>query len=87
MTLRITATVLWFAAGWSAVGMLAGIMGMPSSLAMVGGIATAMIVWLDPGGRLLGRAKATRRVRPINEVAAELDQQAGRGSVEVRERA
>ena len=77
MKVRTLSTMLWFITGWSATGFVVGVLALPSSLALVGGIATAMIVWFDPTGRLWGQAKPTRRVRPIEEVAAELDSQAG----------
>ena len=77
MKVRTLSTVLWFVAGWSATGFVVGVLALPSPLAMVGGIAVATIVWFDPSGRMWGQAKPTRRVRPIEEVAAELDSQAG----------
>jgi hypothetical protein len=77
MKVRTLSTMLWFITGWSATGFVVGVLALPSSLAMVGGIAIAMIVWFDPSGRLWGKAKPQRRVRPIEEVAAELDSQAG----------
>jgi hypothetical protein len=90
MKLRITATVLWFLVGWSGVGMLAGLLALPPAVAAVGGIATAMFVWFDPTGRLWPRPNVVRRVRPADEVAAELDErarQAPADSVEAVERA
>ena len=86
MKVRTVATVLWFVTGWSGAGIVVGLMGLPSSLALVGGIATAMAVWFDPTGRIWGRAPQ-RRVRPIEEVAAELDQRARGAGVEAAERA
>lgn len=83
--IRVAATILWFMAAWSAAGLLVGLAGLPSAVASVGGIAVAMVVWFDPTGRLWPRA-ATRRVRPVEEVAAELEQ-ASRGSLEAVKRA
>jgi hypothetical protein len=73
---RNLATVLWFLAGWSGGGMLVGIMELPSLLAFAPGLLLAGLVRWDPAGLLWGRA-ATRRVRPINELADQLDRQAG----------
>ena len=74
---RNLATVLWFLAGWSLGGLLVGFMGLPSLLALVPGVLIAGLVRWDPAGMLWTRRTTTRRVRPINEVAAELDRQAG----------
>jgi hypothetical protein len=75
---RNLATVLWFLAGWSFGGLFAGIMGMPSMLAFVPALLLAGLVRWDPTGVLWTRqVTTTRRVRPINEVAEELDRKAG----------
>ena len=74
---RNLATVLWFLAGWSGGGLLTGIMEMPSVLAFVPGILAAGLVRWDPTGVLWTRPVTTRRVRPINEVAEELDRKSG----------
>lgn len=73
MSKRTLAVVLWFLAGWSAGGLLVGLMGMPSIVAFVPGILLAGLVWWDPTHALWSRPATVRRVRPINEVAAELD--------------
>lgn len=76
MKKRNLATVLWFLAGWSAGGLLVGIMGLPSVLAFVPGVLIAGLVRWDPAGWLWTRPATQRRVRPINELADELDRQA-----------
>jgi hypothetical protein len=68
--------MLWFAAGWSAAGLVVGFAGLPSSWALLGGLVAAAIVRWEPTGRLWGTQPA-RRIRPIEEVAAELDGQTG----------
>ena len=78
MKVRIVATALWFAAGWSAASFFVGLIGLPLPLALVGGAAAAAVVWWDPNGRLFGARQ--RRVRPIDEVAAELAEQAAKGT-------
>lgn len=85
MKVRALATMLWFIAGWSAAGFFTALSGMPQAVAVVGGLAVAMFVWFDPSGRLWGRAPQQRRIRPADEVAAELDEQAARGSREAAE--
>ncbi|HXG26388.1 MAG TPA: hypothetical protein VNL94_06005 [Candidatus Binatia bacterium] len=80
--LRVVGTVMWFVAAWSGAGFFAGIAGLPSALALVAALLVAMIVWFDPTGRIWGQPRPTRRVRPIEDVAAELDQRAGRGAAE-----
>lgn len=76
VNVRNLSTVLWFAAGWSGAGLVIGFLGLPSWWAMVGGLVAAAIVRWEPTGRLWG-TQPTRRIRPIEEVAAELDTQAG----------
>ncbi len=73
---RNLATVLWFLAGWSLGGLVVGLMGLPSLLAFVPGVLIAGLVRWDPTGLLWTRPAAQRRVRPINELADELDRQA-----------
>lgn len=76
MNVRNLSTVLWFAAGWSGTGLLVGFLGLPNSWALLGGLVVAAAVRWEPTGRLWG-TQPLRRVRPIEEVAAELDGQAG----------
>ena len=85
MNVRNLSTVLWFLAGWSGTGLVVGFLGMPSSWALLGGLAAAALVRWEPSGRLWG-ASGTRRVRPIEEVAAELDAQAGTAATPAGER-
>ena len=72
MNVRNLSTALWFLAGWSGAGLVVGFLALPSSWALVGGLAAAALVRWEPSGRLWG-VQAQRRVRPIEEVAAELD--------------
>ena len=60
-------------------------MALPTFLAPLGGVAAAALVRWEPSGRLWG-VKPTRRVRPIEEVAAELDAQAAPAGAHARER-
>src|SRR5919107_1522003 len=85
VNVRNLSTVLWFLAGWSAAGLVVGFLALPSALAMLGGLAAAALVRWEPSGRLWG-VQATRRVRPIEEVAAELDAQTGASASAARER-
>jgi hypothetical protein len=77
MNVKNLSTLLWFLAGWSGFGLLVGFTDLPTSWALLGGLATAAVVRWDPTGLLWDRPVATRRVRPIEEVAAELDVKAG----------
>jgi hypothetical protein len=80
MNKRNLAAVLWFLAGWSGGGLLT-IFGLPSIAAVVPGLLLGGIVLLDPVGWFSPRRPATKRViRPINDVAAELDRKAERWS-------
>ena len=82
--MRNLSTVLWFLAGWSGAGLVVGFMALPTSWALLGGLAAAALVRWEPSGRLWGSTQ--RRVRPIEEVAAELDAQAGTSATPARER-
>lgn len=75
MNKRNVATVLWFIAGWSLGGIVTGLMVMPSILAVVPGVLIAGLIRWDPAG-VLWPQTAKRRIRPINEFAAELDERA-----------
>jgi hypothetical protein len=74
MNVRNLSTVLWFFAGWSGAGLVVGFLAMPTWFALLGGLAAAALVRWEPSGRLWD-AQAQRRVRPIEDVAAELDGQ------------
>lgn len=74
MNVRNLSTVLWFFAGWSGAGLVVGFLAMPTWWALLGGLAAAALVRWEPSGRLWG-GQARRRVRPIEELAAELDGQ------------
>jgi hypothetical protein len=73
MNVKNLSTLLWFLAGWSGAGLLVGFLDLPSSWALLGGLVVAAAVRWDPTGLLWNRPVASRRVRPIEEVAAELD--------------
>ena len=73
MNKRNLASILWFLAGWEAGGLLVGIMGLPWLLAFTPGIVMAALVRWDPTGLFWSRSGTGRRIRPINEFAAELD--------------
>ena len=72
MIRRLLVTGLWFLAGWSAGALSFGLGGLPPVLAILPAIISATWVWLDPRA-WSPAAKVTRRVRPADEVAAELD--------------
>jgi hypothetical protein len=77
MSKRNLAAVLWFFAGWVGAGGVFAMSGMPSDLGIGVGAVVAGLVWLDPAGWMWARQTTKRRVRSINEVAAELDRNAG----------
>ena len=82
MNKRNLATVLWFFAGWVAAGGVFAMSGLPGDLgAVVGAVVAGLVRW-DPAGWIWTRPVAKRRVRPINEVAAELDRNSGAGAAE-----
>jgi hypothetical protein len=76
MNVRNVSTVLWFLAGWSGAGLIVGFLALPTAWALLGGLMAAAVVRWDPSGRIWG-VQPTRRVRPIEEVAAELDARGG----------
>jgi hypothetical protein len=82
MTKRNLATVLWFLAGWVTAGTVFEMAGLPSDLGAVVGAVVAGAVHWDPAGWIWARPVAKRRIRPINEVAAELDRKSGAGAGE-----
>ena len=74
---RNLAAVLWFLAGWVGAGGVFAMAGINSDLGIgVGGVVAAL-VWWDPAGWIWARPTARRRIRPINDVAAELDRNTG----------
>ena len=73
MNKRNLASILWFLAGWSGGGLLVGLTGLPAILALVPGIAAAILVRLAPAEFLWTRSATGRRIVPINQFAAELD--------------
>ena len=77
MSKRNLATVLWFFAGWVSAGGVFAMSGMPADLGIVVGVALAGLVRWDPAGWIWAKPVPTRRVRPINDFAAELDRNAG----------
>jgi hypothetical protein len=75
---RGVATILWFVAGWMGGGLFTGLMDLPSILAFVPGIVLAVLVAWDPA-HLIWAAASTpgvRIVRPINEVAEDIERDA-----------
>ncbi len=85
MNVRNLSTVLWFFAGWSGAGLVVGFLALPTVLALLGGLAAAALVRWEPSGRLWG-ARDQRRVRPIGDVAAELDAQGAGAATAAGER-
>ena len=85
MNVRNLSTFLWFLAGWSAAGLIVGFLGLPTSWALLGGLTAAALVRWEPSGRLWGQ-QPQRRIRPIEEVAAELDGQGAAGPAAAGER-
>jgi len=77
MNKRNLAAILWFFAGWMAAGGVFSITGLPLNLGPLVGLAVAALIWWDPAHAIWPRQQPTRRVRPINEVAAELERNAG----------
>lgn len=78
MTKRNLAAVLWFLAGWTLGALLAAFIGLPYLLAPVLGILFGAIVRWDPTALLWSPSSPDRRIRPINEVAAEVDNMSDR---------
>jgi hypothetical protein len=76
MNKRNLASVLWFLAGWSGGGLLFGLMGLPAILALVPGIALAVLIRLEVATPMWSHAGNGRRIVPINQFAAELDKRA-----------
>ena len=75
---RDIVTILWFLMGWGVGNVL---FGPTEMLALVPGIVLAGLVYWDPLHVLWSPShRDARRVRPINEVADELDRRAGPGS-------
>ena len=77
MSKRNLATGLWFFAGWVGAGGVFAMSGMPADLGIAVGVVVAGLVRWDPLGWIWAKPATTRRVRPINDVAAELDRNNG----------
>jgi hypothetical protein len=60
---RVLATALWAYFGWYLAAHLAAVTGVPSSLAVIGGVAMGALALVDFPGRL-------RRTPPIAEANA-----------------
>ena len=74
MAKRNVVTILWFLTGWGVGNVLFSPM---SILALAPALVLAALVYSDPMHLLWSRSdRQTRRVRPINEVADELDRRA-----------
>ncbi len=81
MAKRDVAAVLWFVAGWSGGGLFAGLLDLPSVVGIVPGIVLAIVVRWDPTHVLWSDAKAgARTVRPMDDLAGELERDAAQGS-------
>jgi hypothetical protein len=79
MSKRNLAAILWFFAGWAGGSLYVGISDLPSLGALLPAIFAGGLVRWDPFHVLWTRRPADRRrVRPIDEVAGELDRQAQR---------
>jgi hypothetical protein len=75
MALRYISPFLWFLAGWQAGGLVVGLLALPTVLAFVPGIVMGLVVAWDARRTTWTRSLVQRRIRPINEFAAELDRQ------------
>jgi hypothetical protein len=73
MNKRNVATVLWFITGWTGGALFFGFFNLPELLALVPAVGIAWVVRTDPNHAIWVSEPPKRRVRPINEVAAELD--------------
>jgi hypothetical protein len=74
---RGVATVLWFVAGWMGGALVTGLMDLPSILGFVPGIVLAVVVAWDPAHLFwAGSTRGARIVRPINDVAEDLERDA-----------
>jgi hypothetical protein len=75
---REVVTILWFLTGWGTGNVLFGSMNL---FAFAPAIVLAALVYWDPLHLLWSRSdRRARTVRPINEVADELDRRAGQGA-------
>lgn len=81
MNKRNVATLLWFLMGWSLALVLAAFAGLPSILAPVLAIGLGALVRWDPNHLLWPSAPIARRVRPMNELAHELENNAANRAV------
>jgi hypothetical protein len=74
MKKRVAAAILWAAVGWVGGELVTGIFGAPSFIALIPAVLMPAFVLWDPTGMLWGRSFTGKLiVRPINELAAELD--------------
>ena len=85
MIRRFVVTGLWFLAGWSAGALSFGLAGLPPLLAVVPALISATWVWMDARAWTVS-PRVTRRVRPADEVAAELDRKTGAAQGEAARR-
>ena len=87
MIKRNLATAMWFVVGWTGGSMLFGYLNAPGALALVPAVAIAMLIHIDPMGAIWpADATRGRRIRPIEELAAELDRKAEGAGVVAEER-
>jgi hypothetical protein len=47
---RVAATLLWAYFGWYLTGYLLSVLGVPTSLAVLGGVVMAAVAWVDIRG-------------------------------------
>jgi hypothetical protein len=70
---RALTTFLWFVTGWAAGGVLSFVLGTPTLLAPVLGLAASAVVAWDPSGLIWGptpdRALIRRRIADLERVA------------------
>lgn len=78
MTTRLIAVTLWYLAGWSVGEVGVVLFDLPAGVAIVPGILLGNIALAFAAAASLGIGRqAQRRVRPIEELAAELDKRNG----------
>ena len=84
---RNLATAMWFVVGWTGGSIVFGLMNAPGALALVPALAIAMLIHIDPMGAIWPADPSRgRRIRPIEEFAAELDRKNEGAGVAVEER-
>lgn len=78
MTTRVIAVFLWYLAGWSIGEVGVVLLDLPAGVAIVPGILIGNVALAVAGAATLGIGRRPkRRVRNIEELAAELDRRNG----------